>query len=602
MSWIFMFYRLTRKANAMRSATRTVDEGLDRKTIPYIPPDDLVNSGETYVTFIYTADGQLFAGRAGGSLGLTPDASHQRMVTLRPGLLDRYKKLGLNSRGERIGVDLFGRAGYVKSDVSRETYQLRRAVVVSFWNDDQGLYDKLLGPCLDALHDGGFVPDAFFVSTPNVDTVPVGDLKLSGPKELSPDERRRLELHQNLHAMRGAEKADAMRELGVGVGGRPHPMQTAMDKHGLRVPGQKWWAMNSESFTSRIGSVLNDTDRGRSKAIIDNIGHIGEPKVKKSLSIESKLEGRLAMLEATGTSNKHVAKACLSESFGSKLAGLVERGNKDAIQLSTLVARRREIKRRGVVQPALLESVERSVQVLSKRLGLSISESSASIELLDMMNRAVSPAAFSSQRHFKKNLTEGLLLNVSVMASQNLLIPPGQYVVTATTPNHTMLIPTSEIRVEDAGVMDGDDGQFEILTADLVGCWNKLERVIGEDKGGESDTGDYNNPASGSERIGRPALKKKVQAAGGVRSAASKTGLSPGDVSKHVNNKEFEVSGDSARKYMDALGADANDLYKYGSISVWDYAGAEDQDEKDRKEEDTPENASRQRNFKRGQR
>lgn len=324
---------------------------------------------------------------------------------------------------------------------------------------------------------------------------------------------------------------------------------------------------------------------------------------KRSLTIASKLDGRLAMLEATGTANKHIGKAELCESLGRRLATLVENGNQKAIELSGLIARRRVLKGRNHVSPALLESVERPIAELSSALGLAPSGAGGapSLDLLDMMNRAVSPASFASQRQFRQNLTEGLLLNVSRMASQSLLIPAGEYVVTAMTPNHTMLIPTQEVAVEDAGVMGEGEDSYEVLTADLVGCWNKLERVIGERRDAEQGGGDYKNPAAGPERIGRPALKKKVEAAGGVRAAAQKTGLSPGDVSKHVNNREFEISGDSARDYMDALGADANDLYKYGSISVWDYTGAEDQDGQEQEEQGMGKGASRQRRFRRGE-
>lgn len=324
--------------------------------------------------------------------------------------------------------------------------------------------------------------------------------------------------------------------------------------------------------------------------------------MKRSLTIGSKLDGRLAMLEATGTCNKHIGKAELATSLGQRLATLVEGGNQKAIELSNLIARRRHLKQRGPVSPALLESIERPISDLSRDLGLVTSSSTGSLDLLEMMNRAVSGAGFSSQRHFKQNLSEGLLLNVSRMASQSLLIPAGEYVVTAMTPSHTMLIPTQDVKVEDVGVLAQDDsGAFEVSTTDLVGCWNKLERVIGERRDPEQAGGDYKNPAGGSERIGRPALKKKVEAAGGVRAAASKTGLSPGDVSKHVNNREFEISGDSARAYMDALGADPNDIYKLGSISVWDYSGAEDQDDEEMDERGMGKGASRQRQFRRGE-
>jgi hypothetical protein len=59
------------------------------------------------------------------------------------------------------------------------------------------------------------------------------------------EEIEHAELQRRLHLLRGSEKQDAMKKLGVG-GRKDHPIQTALDKAGLRSPGQKWWALNSE--------------------------------------------------------------------------------------------------------------------------------------------------------------------------------------------------------------------------------------------------------------------------------------------------------------------------------------------------------------------
>lgn len=314
---------------------------------------------------------------------------------------------------------------------------------------------------------------------------------------------------------------------------------------------------------------------------------------KRSMMLEARLEGRFATMKATGTTNKHVGGDQLAKIYGQRLAALVESGNSDAIALANLIDTRRRHKSNGSINPALLESVQKPIAELSNKLGLNANIAiDDSNQLLNMMSMAVSPANFDSPRHLKKHLTEGLLLNVTTMASQLLGVPTGQYMVSAVD-EHTMLVPTSEIRNEDAGVLKNGNDTYEILTRDLIGCWNKLERVIGEAKSSDDAGGDYKNPASGPERVGRPALKKKVEAAGGVRATAERTGLSPGDVSKHVNNREFEISGESARQYMDAISADPNDLYKYGSVSIFDYDSSDDDDKN--KDEDKPKRKPRSR-------
>lgn len=84
------------------------------------------------------------------------------------------------------------------------------------------------------------------------------ELSEAKTEELNDDDLQKMELYKQLHLMRGAEKHAAMKKLGLVGGGKPHPMQTALDKAKLRIPGQKWWAPHSESFEKRLGAVLGD--------------------------------------------------------------------------------------------------------------------------------------------------------------------------------------------------------------------------------------------------------------------------------------------------------------------------------------------------------
>ena len=309
-----------------------------------------------------------------------------------------------------------------------------------------------------------------------------------------------------------------------------------------------------------------------------------QKKGRRSVSLESKIKGRLATVGVVNTSNQTLANVELRRRYGPKLASLVEGGNKHAIALMEQINKRRAYRASGVTDPTILEKVEAPIKKLSKMIGIPINEDNS--DILTMMRLAVSNNSYRSQKQFKSNLSEGLLLNVTTMASNALSIPAGQYVVWATDANSTMLVPTMEALGRQRDVVTDRASRQEVMTHDLIGCWNKVERVIGEAYDDKSGT-NYENPASGKERTGRPALKRKVEAAGGVRSAAEKTGLSPGDVSKHVNNREFEISGDSARSYMRGIGADPDDLYKYGEIKVWDYGDSENE-EKEEEEYEEP--------------
>lgn len=296
---------------------------------------------------------------------------------------------------------------------------------------------------------------------------------------------------------------------------------------------------------------------------------------RRSTTIQERITGRLALLESTNTANQALSRCEMRSLYGNKLTALVENGNRRAIELVKLIDKRRHCHSGRTVQPAILESIDGPIRKLSEALGVS---SGGEDDIVGLLRLATSQGSFKSQRDFKDNLMEGLLLNVTAIASKFLSIPSGEYVVMVTDPKQTMLIPASESHAPDDVITDSKNDHYDIHTKDLVNCWNKLERVIGE---ASPDRGvpDYDKPLRGTDRIGRPALKKKVEAAGGVRATAEKVDLSPGDVSKHVNNQQFEISGDSARAYMNGIGADPDDLYKYGEIRVHDYDGGDSGDD-----------------------
>lgn len=201
-------------------------------------PDTIWKSDPSAITFVYTADGILYY--------LPDGVTHEDLFQMNDDLTDRYNALPgrrpMRDKAER--VDLIGRAGKVG---------MLGITAVSFWNTDKAIYDGLLKDCLEALIYEGFIDSNYMVSTPHTGVVTQDEIMGKSPpaQEVDQDE---VDLHRRLHLMRGDEKKAAMKKLGVGVGGRPHPMATAMGNAGLLKPGQKWWAPHSEGVLREPGT------------------------------------------------------------------------------------------------------------------------------------------------------------------------------------------------------------------------------------------------------------------------------------------------------------------------------------------------------------
>lgn len=216
----------------------------------YTNPDFNWKSRQS-IPFIYTAAGEMLYGQPG-----TP---HFQMFQDQPELLQKFihlvppkdliisnsalrqRLLASRVRDELDKVALCGRI----QDVAGQR-------TVSFWKDQPFLKD-----CLQKLLDDNLIDDQTFVSTPKLETIPLAKVGVKKERQLSATQEADFELHRQLHLMRGDEKREAMKKLGVGVGGRPHPMQQALTAKGLLGPGQKWWAPNSEG--KNRGQVLSDT-------------------------------------------------------------------------------------------------------------------------------------------------------------------------------------------------------------------------------------------------------------------------------------------------------------------------------------------------------
>jgi len=108
-----------------------------------------------------------------------------------------------------------------------------------------------------------------------------------------------------------------------------------------------------------------------------------------------------------------------------------------------------------------------------------ISESVGEDLLAEMIRVTSSPDRFDSPTDFARYLTEGILLNVNRLISRAINIPQGEYIVYSITPNKAMLVPTTDVSVQETD-FSSMPRAFEVHTGQLLGCWNKAERILAE--------------------------------------------------------------------------------------------------------------------------
>jgi transcriptional regulator with XRE-family HTH domain len=249
--------------------------------------------------------------------------------------------------------------------------------------------------------------------------------------------------------------------------------------------------------------------------------------VRKSVPFASRLRGRLSVLGESITTHPDVAQRQIAAKYGPKLARLVSEGNRLAIVLLSLREQRERKLAAGRVNTDQLTRLEEPIALIEEKLGMNPAPAglmNESANILRRMEIATQDAtSFESPNQFKQYLNEGVLLNISRIASQALSIPAGEYLIWTTDPGHTMLVPTSEEKkVGDEILKDDHDQQYEVHTRDLLRHWNKIERVMGEDgsKGavGGDDEGDGEETAAqikrragGGGEGGRPELATALQ-------------------------------------------------------------------------------------------
>jgi hypothetical protein len=167
--------------------------------------------------------------------------------------------------------------------------------LVSFWNNDEAVYDEFFTKCMNQLLADQTVQPNYFVSTPLHGTLAAADLQgeeRPEAKEMSPEERERYELYQKLHLMPPEEKKAAMNKLGLKVGYTKNKWQQEAEAQEVLRPGQKYWAMTSEGtirewargpWVDPDDVLYQNNPHGSAKAICFIYGPVGDPDVAPSM-------------------------------------------------------------------------------------------------------------------------------------------------------------------------------------------------------------------------------------------------------------------------------------------------------------------------------
>jgi ribosome-binding protein aMBF1 (putative translation factor) len=161
--------------------------------------------------------------------------------------------------------------------------------------------------------------------------------------------------------------------------------------------------------------------------------------------------------------------------------------------------------------------------------------------LEDLLHVASSNGRFDSREQFAKFLSEGILLNINRLISTSIGVPQGEYVIYKITPEKAMLVPVEQITVQET--FSGKPETYEIHTQSLLGCWNKVERVLAE--AGEDTAFRGSNPGpqmSGGEKERIQRSKSKYPRRTEVKSALEKHGNSQEDVADSLGVHPSTVS------------------------------------------------------------
>jgi len=249
----------------------------------FVSPDAILARMMRYqkpIAFIYTDDGKLFKSREAFSHA---NLSHDN----NDGYKDYYqKRFGTEPQSRPIDRFLVGRVAFDREDGIK---------VVSFWNSDDeenpstqpyNLFMRLLPGCMKKLQGEGLIDDdSLIYSRFSEEPIPYEQFKKTGFSKVNPNAS--LDINK-MHLLRGDEKKQAL--LRAGASPKVSPWKDL-------TPGQKHWALNSESLSFK---EWLKNEEGTSTACVAGFARPIMQPVRRSPKKKKLLETPISHFELLG--------------------------------------------------------------------------------------------------------------------------------------------------------------------------------------------------------------------------------------------------------------------------------------------------------------
>jgi hypothetical protein len=196
---------------------------------------------------------------------------------------------------------------------------------------------------------------------------------------------------------------------------------------------------------------------------------------------------------------------------------------------------------------------------LQAKLDRLFKEDAQVVEFDSLLQNSLSPGRFDNPAELSHHLSEGALLNVSIIGSRALSIPSGEYMVWATDAGHTMLVPI-EGRQPSKEVFEAAHNNYEITTPDLLRHWNKVERVLAEAEDDQNQSeGESDNESESDTSEPEPKESEYATTNNEPQSSSApefKSRVDPSDIDRSPLLRALEQQGHTVTSLAAAVGVD----------------------------------------------
>jgi len=207
--------------------------GFLNRSYSFFTPDDIVSSDDEK-TFLYTAQEGLYLGKK--------DEIHPDVANREPYYSNYVKRHGTSPPDRPTNDALVGRVAHF-TDILGEYPEHKNKHVVAFWNGkpSEKMFRTLLPACLKELKSRGLINNNTYISTVfTKEPIPYSQFLKQGLSDFDASNQDKLDAAPPVHLLRGNEKRQAL--LKQGATPKLNPWKDHL------TPGQKHWAMASESF------------------------------------------------------------------------------------------------------------------------------------------------------------------------------------------------------------------------------------------------------------------------------------------------------------------------------------------------------------------